>query len=239
MIGRRLIGHRLIGHSLIGHHLIGRRTLLATLGATALGPRPAHAALPVPVPEGNRLSFRVLRGDSAIGTHVLYFDPHDDILDVRSEVDLRVGFGPFTLFRYTLRSTERWTAGAFETLDATTNDNGTQDFARIKRDADGLWVEGSQAPRYLAPPNALPSSHWNKAELDGPWINPQDGKLLHPVVAQLGVGDVPAANGPPIAATQYALSGDVQMHLWYDSTPSWVALHFTAHDGSLIRYERM
>jgi hypothetical protein len=217
--------------------MIGRRAVLCAAVASALVAGRARADLPVP--RDDRLTFRVLRGDSPIGTHTLRFAPTGDTLDVLIEVDLQVKFGPITLFRYALRATERWRNGQVETAEATTNDDGTHDFMRAARDAQGLRVEGSKAPRYLAPSGAMPSSHWNKAELDGPWINPQDGRLLHPSVARVGVDKVPLADGAQVSATQYALSGDVQMKLWYDTTPCWIALHFTAHDGSLIRYERV
>jgi hypothetical protein len=221
--------------------VISRRALvwagLCAAGASAFAARGARADLPVP--PNDVLAFQVLRGDSAIGTHALRFARAGDMLEVRIAVDLRVGFGPITLFRYTLRTTEQWRGGQLEGFDSTTYDNGTQDFARAVRDAQGLWVEGSKAPRYLAPVDALPSSHWNPAELNGPWINPQDGRLVRPAVARLGLDQVPAASGAEVPATHYAVSGEVQMDLWYDATPCWVALHFTAHDGSLIRYERM
>jgi len=72
-----------------------------------------------------------------------------------------------------------------------------------------------------------------------PWINPQDGKLLHPAVARQGPGTVPDVQGQRLAARRYVLSGDVQMDLWYDAAPSWIGLRAPAHDGSIIRYERM
>jgi hypothetical protein len=193
----------------------------------------------LPVPAGDKLMFRVLRGDSAIGTHALRFTRRADTLEVRIEVDLRVGFGPITLYRYTLRATERWRGGQVEMLDASTDDDGTPGFARAIRDAQGLWVEGSGAPRYLAPRDALPSTHWNVAELNGAWINPQNGKLLRPAVARRGLEQMALGDGRLVAANRYALSGAVEMNLWYDAVPSWIALDFTAHDGSLIRYERI
>lgn len=217
--------------------MIGRRTLLGAACVSALGARAAKADLPVP--QGDQLRFQVFRGDSPIGTHELTFTRAGDTLAVSIAVDLRVAFGPITLFRYTMRGTERWRNGQFARLDATTNDGGTQDFVRVTRDATGLWVEGSKAPRYRAPSNALPSTHWNEAELDGPWINPQDGELLHPDVARQGPGTVEDVEGQRLLARRYVLSGDVQMDLWYDATPAWVALRAPAHDGSIIRYERM
>ena len=211
--------------------------MLGTASVAALGARGAQADLPVP--QGDRLSFQVFRSDSPIGTNVLTFTRSGDTLEVGIVLDLRVGLGPITLFRYSLRGTERWRGGQLEQLDAMTNDDGTQDFARVRRDATGLWVEGSKAARYRAPANALPSNHWNAAELDGPWINPQDGTLLHPVVARQGPGTVSDVQGQPLAAQRYALTGDVRMDLWYDAASTWVALRAPAHDGSIIRYERM
>jgi hypothetical protein len=231
--------------------MIGRRGLFAgglcagglyasglrAAGASALAPGSAQANLPVP--EGDELTFRVVRGTWAIGTHALRFVRRADLLEVRIAVDLRVGLGPLTLYRYTGRATELWRDGQFESYDGTTDDGGTHYVARATRDARGLWVEGTNTPRYLAPSNALPATHWNKAELNGPWINPQDGRLDRPAVARVGEDQVSVGNGQPVSATQYAMSGDVQMDLWYDSTPSWVALHFKARDGSLIHYERV
>ena len=43
-------------------------------------------------------------------------------------------------------------------------------------------MQGTKAPRYIAPVDALPASHWNQRELEGPWINTQDGRLMRPKV---------------------------------------------------------
>jgi hypothetical protein len=217
--------------------MISRRALLCAAGASAFVTGNAHAALPVP--QDDQLTFRVVRGDWAIGTHALRFVRRADTLEVHIDVDLKVGLGPIVLYRYTARALERWRAGLIESYDATTEDGGTHCFARVTRDARGLWVEGSSVQRYLAPPDALPATHWNEAELDGPWINPQDGRLFHPAVLRVGTDQIPEANGPPISATQYTLSGDVQMDLWYDTTRSWVSMNFTARDGSTIHYQRV
>jgi hypothetical protein len=106
------------------------------------------------------------------------------------------------------------------------------------RSPAGLLVEGTKAARYLAPPNALPATHWNQAELDGPWINPQDGRLFHPHVAALGDDTVPTAGPAERAARHYRLSGDVSLDLWYGPARDWASLQFTGKDGSLVRYLR-
>jgi len=205
-----------------------RRSLLAAATSACLAPA---------MPTGNQRAFRIVRNGSAIGTHVLTFERVDNGVDIRIAVDIAVSFGPITLFRYTLRGLEQWRNGAVIHVDATTNDDGTPEHMRADRDADGLWVEGSKTPRYLAPAEAMPATHWDISELKNPWINPQDGRLLHPVVQLVGDDALSMPNGATRPATHYALSGDAKLDLWYDTACQWSALRFLAKDGSLVRYE--
>ncbi len=148
-------------------------------------------------------------------------------------------FGPLVLYRYRARASETWRGGLCVAAASHVDDDGTADFMRAARDAAGLWVEGTKVPRYLAPPDALVASHWNQAELRGPWINLQDGRLLHPQVAPLGAASVPEADGPPVLARGFAVTGPVRMQLWYTDQRVWTGLLFFARDGSKVRYEKV
>ena len=220
--------------------MIGRRLTLFGAAAACVA-RSARAAPVGPgtssVPKDGRLAFRLMRKGDAIGTHVLTFARQDSGFDVHIAVDIAVGIGPLVFFRYTLRGLEQWRGGMVTHVAATTDDDGTRDEMRADRDARGLWVQGSKVPCYLAPSPALPATHWNMAELDGPWINLQDGHLLHPIVTRGGTDPVPLADGREEPATGYKLSGDVHLQLWYSAAREWSALLFTAKDGSLVRYE--
>lgn len=187
----------------------------------------------------HRLAFRALRNGSEIGTHTLEFIPRNDGIDVHVAVDFKVGFGPLTFFRYRLDGIEQWRGGVVVKADFSADNNGKADFMRCQREHGGLTVVGSKAAKYRAPDAALPSSHWNPAELDGPWINIENGELLHPQVAAKGIDTVHDANGVAIAAAHYVLSGDVRMELWYDAAKRWAALSSPADDGSVVRYERL
>ncbi len=204
---------------------IARRSLLFGLCAWA------------PPADGHRLSFRVLRNDSQIGTHVLTFAVTAGALTVRVATDIRVGLGPVTFYRYTHRAEERWRDGMFIALDAETNDDGTIGRTTVRREATTLIAAGREAPQYHAPATALPMTHWNRRMLDGPLISAQSGKLLRPVVTHLGTTRAATAAGE-IAADQYALRGDPDLDTWYDGSGTWSGLRLTARDGSIIRYER-
>jgi hypothetical protein len=214
--------------------MIARRQFLLTgAAATLMGAAPP----PLTLPEGDRIAFRVMREGEAIGTHVLSFDRLDDGFDVHIAVDIAVAFGPITVFRYTLRALEQWRGGQPIKLHCDTNDDGKTFKVSMGRESAGLRVTSNRMPSYLAPPDALPATHWNMAELSAPWINPQDGKLLHPAVGPTITEEVPLADGRRRRASRYPLSGDAHLDLWYDLEKRWSALEFAAKDGSHVTYQ--
>jgi hypothetical protein len=213
--------------------MIGRRLVLAALATTPL--TAARAALPIP--PGDRMSFHIIRKGDTIGEHVLSFTRSADALTLQVAVDIVVGLGPIALFRYRHRATVAWKAGEIVTIDAQTDDDGTPRQMTARRDESGLVVEGSKAPRYIAPVRALPGTHWDRAMLDAPFINTEDGRLMHPVVTLVGTERVDVTGGS-VEAQHYTMRGDATLDTFYDLTPSWVGLKFTAKDGSEIRYLR-
>lgn len=211
--------------------MIGRRALLA-----GLLPATAWAALPVPA--DNRLVFDVLRKGSRIGQHALTFSQAANTLTVEVAVDLSIGLGPISFFRYRHRAVEIWDADQVDSVQARTNDDGTPDWANAERAAPGLVVRGSSAPRYVAPPKSLPGTHWNKAMLAAPFINTQNGKLMSPKITLVGTENVDVA-GRMVPAQHYTMRGDANLDTFYDDGPSWVGLWFTAKDGSVVTYRRV
>ena len=223
--------------------IIGRRELIVGAGAF-LCARPLLAeAAPKPsllsTPPGKSLGFDVRRKGSKIGEHLLTFDQDGDNLTVHVAVELKVGLGPIVLFRYKHNATEVWKNGQLASIDTVTNDDGTPNKVSGRATPTGFMVEGTKAKLYTAPPDALPATHWNRKQLDGPWINTQDGRLLRPKITPMGPDMIPVASGAKIQADHFALTGDAILETYYDSTSNWAGLNFKAGDGSLILYERV
>jgi hypothetical protein len=216
--------------------MIVRRDML--VGGALLAALPSVSRAALPVPTGNRLGFDIIRNGKRLGAHVLTFERDDDSLVVRVSVELVVKAAFITLYRYRHSAIERWAGDKVVELETSTDDHGKKFAVTGRRDGRGLVIEGTGTPRYVAPANALPATHWNRRQLDGPWINTQDGKLARPRVTRQGADDIQTARAGFLRATHFALSGDVEFDLWYDNQPSWAGLRFKGKDGSLIRYER-
>jgi hypothetical protein len=215
--------------------MIDRRSLL--IGAAVLASVKSAAAA-LPVPPGNSLVFQIMRKGDVVGFHRLDFQRQGTRLIVQVAIQIIITLGPITLFRYNHQNTETWDGDTLVSFDAHTNDDGTLYHITGQRKADGLAVEGSQGGRYVAPPNTLDATHWNKRMLEGPMVNTQNGELLHPTVTPGPRSMIALASGRKIPATLYALSGDAPLDLWYDDEAIWSALSFTASDGSQIQYQR-
>jgi hypothetical protein len=215
--------------------MIGRRAML--LAGTVLVARRAIAGLPIP--RGNSLSFRIVRHNSEIGTHIVNFERDGDTLKVQTTIDVLVTVLSIPLARYQHRSSEIWQGMSLVGLAGETTRDGRHDWMNAHRTDAGLVVLGSQTTRYIAPDTATPVSYWNKRMLHGPMISLEDGVLSSPAMANLHTDKVLLASGSMILANHYRLSNPIDTDVWYDETDTWVAMLMTVVDGSQIRYERL
>lgn len=184
---------------------------------------------------GDEISFKVLRKGNDFGTHKISFsgDP-DGKLVVTSDVSLRAGLGPITVFRYTLEAQETWQDGVLVGLSGTTNDNGDRLQVEAQKQGDGLSVAGSE---YAGDVDLgiLPSSHWHKGQVAASQIlSTEDGEVLDVTTQQVG-REIISVAGRQVEADRYLLKSDIDLDLWYDTQNRLVKLAFEAR-GQNIEY---
>ena len=179
--------------------------------------------------------FEVRRGAQPIGTHSIRF--HQDGLETQVDIDiqLRVGFGPFTMFRYEHRNREVWRDGKLVRLDTVTNDNGERFSVSARATPEGLQVVNDNET-FVAPAETLPTSYWNKATLE-------QSELLDTQRGQLASIEVDPSTrqvidlGTTSAIAQRAdISGDLNLSVWYTEAGQLGRIAFTAR-GSEIDYQ--
>lgn len=198
--------------------------------------------------ETGRLAFEVLRDGSPIGTHVIAFD-HGEAgdLSVAIAIDLEVGLGPITLYRYTHRNRVAWQGERLVRLRAETDDDGTPHRVAVDGAVAGgeavirVANDGEEAQRPLPPagapggPAVLPSTYWSRATVDQTrLLNTQTGEIEDVTVTRMGRERVATPEGERMA-TRYRVDGDLKLDLWYDDDDRLVSLAFEAR-GSQITY---
>jgi hypothetical protein len=228
------------GLFLPGSAPLGRRAVLgAGLGGAALLMTPWRA-LAQSVPPDGRLVFNLLRHGNIIGQETVTFQPDGTRLTVFVDVSIRVTLAMIPIFRLHHHETESWQDGQILSFAATTMKNGSHFYAQGWRDGSQFMARGTARPDgYVAPPDALPTSQWNHAMLDGPMINTQDGKLMRPTVMNLGMTEVATANGAPVQARHFRARGDLRFDTFFSDSWEWVGLSFPAPDGSVVTYQKV
>ena len=190
------------------------------------------AAVAIPLPRGNRLSFDVFRNGSKVGEQHLRFIDAGDMLTVDNHVELKVGLLAIPLFRYTAHIVEHWRDEQFVSATSAIDDNGTPHQLFVERQTSGVVIQGNRTPRYVAAANALPLTYWNKAMLNGPMINMQTGHTDTPTIAKIGWFKLPALPGGTVTAKQYKLTGPIRLSVYYDQKNIWSGLAFD-HKGHI------
>ncbi len=174
-----------------------------------------------------RRTFRILRDGDDIGNHVLTARREGARMTVEIDIAIAVTFLGVTAYRYELTNREVWEDGRILTIDSVVNDDGEPGFCRVRRDGDGLRVDGSgySGP---APADAATTSYWSADFLSrGVWISTQSGEPLSVSAADQGVEVIESGSGP-LTCRRWAISGDMELELWYDASGDWAANAFDA-----------
>ena len=197
---------------------MGRVTVLAlTLSSTLT--EPASAGV-------RRFDFEVLRNGSPIGSHVAVVDEREGETVVQVAVDFAVTFGPFTLYRYKHRSTERWRDGRLAEIEAETDDDGTKLSLRARAEGDRIVLDGPEG-RQIGSADTLPSSYWNpRLRTAKTWIETHWG-ILGPVEITKGAPVTVRLPGREVLAIPHRIvSEKAEVTPVYTEEGEWVGLTF-------------
>jgi len=193
----------------------------------------AHAQSWQPA-HGDALEFDVLRDGGKFGTHIVRFARAGDTLTVDTDVELRVSFGPLTLFEYIHDVTERYVGGRLTWIGARTKNEGRWKTLSAQAAEGGLKVTG-EAFKGLLTGRVIPSTHWNREEMTLPaMFSTETGEMLPIKVKDRGIETI-RAGGATIEARRFDVDSELDASFWYDAQGRWVKCAFDAQ-GSKIEY---
>lgn len=204
--------------------MLNFRSMTGVMMAGCLGALCLAPAVGADVPRD--VAFDVYRNGSPFGEHIVRFDDESDgSLTVMVDIELRVGFGPLTVFRYEHQSEEVWIDDDLVSLTASTLKDGERVQVRLERGAE---IHGDRAA-------LIPSSHWSGYPPGLPAVlNTETGEPMPVDIEELGVEMVRTGAGL-VEAQRIRMTGSVVVDLWYDMDGRWVGCAFSIR-GQDIEY---
>lgn len=164
------------------------------------------------------------RAGSEIGFHTLSAVERGDLLEMSIRIEIAVRVLGIRVYVYEHENREQWRGGRLVALDSRTNDDGAQDFARVRLDGDKLRIEGSSY-QGEAPAEAAPTTYWNYRNFaKRPWFSSQSGAIL----------DVNLAESRESDGVVWRVSGDFETTLIYDEAQEWRGCRFPARGEEVV-----
>ena len=145
------------------------------------------------------------------------------------DVDVRINVSLFKIqfFSYSLKCKEVWERKQLISLKSEVLIGKKREYCNVKRSENGLRVDGSSFSG-LVEGNPGTTSYFTPDFLKRKvWISTQNGKPLNISTKSLGSEQIDSPLGM-IIATNWQVTGDLNLNLYYDKNNEWVASAFMA-----------
>jgi len=191
-----------------------RACLFAVLLALAADAR----ALEAPASYRYRIHHQIF-GD--IGEHRMTVRRENDAIMVEHTAELAVEILGFTAFRRETRFREVWRDERLIAFEGLVEDNGEPFPVRARAAGERLVIEGP-AGSTEAPASAAPSEPSLDFAIERKWFfDSKTGELLNASVTRVGYEPLKLGDRV-VEATRYEIAGDLEQHVWFDSSGAWV-----------------
>lgn len=188
------------------------------------------------VPENGRLAYEITRKGKRLGFQTLDFttlDNGDLQVDVHIEIDFKI---IFPLFRYLHDNREVWRDGKLLSLTSKTDNNGEDEFVRLRAEEGKLVGAGTKFTDNLTS-DMLTTSYFNPNFIrQTALVSTQDGRRLDTGIEIIGREVLQLQTGR-VEATRFRLSGKLRIDIWYTDSGRWVKTEFIRGGNKLIVQE--
>jgi hypothetical protein len=172
------------------------------------------------------------RGDIGTLTIVSTRQGDERVYDQTLRIAVKVLF--VTAYHQESERKEVWRGARLIAYDASTDDDGKKSKIAGRAEGDSFVIDGP-AGHIVAPGTVYPSNPFDPGIVKATLLmDTSSGKLLHVTVTP-GAEETVTAAGGTVAARRYAVTGDLQRDLWFDTTGRLLQFAFK-NDGALITF---
>ena len=186
---------------------------------------------------GDHLSeydYIVLHGDEPIGSYRVNVARNGSEIKIEAESDLKVAFGPLTVFQFEHQRRELWSDRELVESTAQTTKNGESFDIKITRQAEGYKrVVNGREDQLEDPVKVLALWHDDLFKHEF-FISPLEDKLYRLSVRFVGEERIEIGD-QRIQARHYRMTGDSERELWYDEAGHLLKVRLYDY-GSAIDY---
>ena len=171
--------------------------------------------------------FNIVWRDIKVGYSSLNLIKNGSNVIVKVDVKIDVSLLGLRLFSYTLKCKEVWKNKELISLKSKVVMGKKHEYVNGERTANGFDIDGS-AFSGIVKGNPATTSYFTPDFLKrSVWISTQNGKPLEVQCTKIGQAQLETSKGKT-TATNWKVSGDLNLNLFYDKNNEWVGSKFRA-----------
>ena len=200
------------------------------------------------IPENKKATYDIIRKNKVIGTYEILFSKNDDILNVETNIDIKVKVFFVTAYKFSHQSKEIWKDGSFIKIDGHSDFEDEREYFIKGEVKDGFLFASGMDGELKLDKNLIPSNYWNQDVMFQDKIfDTQKG-----IVRQLNVKEIDAEtitiNNIKIDCTKFVLNASrhpkdkkpfPEYTIWYSKNKELMKFKFrSTKDNKIIEIIR-
>lgn len=180
-------------------------------------------------------NYTVLRDGDPIGTYRVTVSPSDDGLEVHATSDLKITFGPLTLYRFKHQRSEFWRDGQLQKMVARTDKNGDLYEISITKGEHGYTRVINGREETFDPSTKVLALWHQDLFTHSSFLSPMEDLTYRISVDYVGEQEIELMKGK-VDTRHYRMTGDTERDLYYDSHGTIMKVGLHDDSGALIEY---
>ncbi|SVC45644.1 uncharacterized protein METZ01_LOCUS298498, partial [marine metagenome] len=199
--------------------------ILSTLSFSSFG---------FPIPKDNKATFDMIRKNKVIGNVETIFTKTDEILTIKTDVNVSIKFLFIQAYKFSQTSIETWSGDEFLEFDGHTDFEDEREYFIKGKDIKNNFIATGMDGKLILDKNILPMNYWNKEILNKKKVFDTQKGIVREINVEKDSDEIIKINDREFKAEKYILNGSTnpkdkgpfpQYTLWY------------AKNGELLKFQ--
>ena len=208
----------------------------------------SFSAFGFPIPKDNMATFDMIRKNKVIGNVETIFTKTDEILTIKTNVNVSIKFLFIQAYKFSQTAIETWAGDEFIEFDGHTDFEDEREYFIKGKDIKNNFIATGMDGKLILDKNILPLNYWNKEILNKNKVFDTQKGIVREISVEKDSDEIIKINGREYKAEKYILNGSTnlkdkgpfpQYTLWYTKKGELLKFQFKHYkDKKLIITQR-
>ena len=187
-----------------------------------------------PVPKDNKVTFDMIRKNKVIGSVEAIFTQKDEILIMKTDVNVSIKFLFIQAYKFSQTSTETWVGNEFIEFDGHTDFEDEREYFIKGQDTENNFIATGMDGELILDKKILPLNYWNKEILNKKRVFDTQKGIVREISVKQENDEIIKINDREFKAEKYILNGSTNPK---DKAPFPQYILWYTKNGELLKFQ--